>query len=134
MRPGARALILTEDAMTVGQFMDAARQAGVVWLSLAETIHDAMQHCAYGGHSLAVIDRDLGAADGMDFVRAIRRASEHPSRRMPVIVVSERTGSSDLWDAEALGVNAYIEKPISVAMLSRRIAQVFDDEVAAPPA
>lgn len=129
MRPGARALILTANPQTAAQFMDATRQARIGWLSLAETVHDAMQHCAYGGHSLAVIDRDLDAADGLDFVRALRQTPDHPSCRMPVIVVSERTSPTDLWDAETLGVSAYVAKPISVASLSHQIAEVFSADV-----
>lgn len=132
MRPSARALILTVDPQTVATFISATRQARVGWLSLAETVEDALRHCAFGGHSLAVIDRDLDAADGLDFVHAIRRAPDHPSHRMPVIMVAAHAAPADRSTAEAAGVMAYFAKPVSVPALSDQIARVFDD-VASPP-
>ncbi len=132
MRPGARALILTADRSAVGQVLVALRQAGVDWVSLAETVAEAVQHCAYGGHSLAVVDRDLDAIDGMDFVHALRRAPDHPSYRMPIIMVSSRATAADASDALAAGVTAYLAKPISVDMLSACVVQVFNEGPAAP--
>jgi DNA-binding response OmpR family regulator len=132
MRPSARALILTANPQTVSQFIHATRQARIDWLSLAETVQDAMHHCVFGGHSLALVDRDLDAADGLDFVHAIRREPDHPSYRMPVIVVSARAGHRDRSAADAAGVVAYFVKPVSVAALSDQITRVFDDVAGRP--
>jgi CheY-like chemotaxis protein len=56
-----------------------------------------------------IADLKMPGVGGLDFIRWLRRESQHKS--MPVIVISSSTIASDVATAYSLGANWFIEKP-----------------------
>ena len=65
---------------------------------------------------LVVLDLGLPDADGVEFIRTVRRES-----MVPIIVLSARTEENDKVEALDLGANDYITKPFGTAELLARV-------------
>lgn len=73
---------------------------------------------------VVVADLKMPAFDGLEFVRWLRKESEHKS--VPVIVVSSSTIPSDVSQAYASGANWFIEKPLDPARYDSFAAALRD--------
>jgi two-component system response regulator RegX3 len=69
---------------------------------------------------LALIDINLGAWNGLDLLRALRRRG-----RLPVILLSGRSGEDDKVQGLELGADDYITKPFGHRELVARIRAVL---------
>jgi CheY-like chemotaxis protein len=76
-----------------------------------------------GGHDVVLMDIALSGIDGIEATRRIRRFAG-PAGRIPIIGVSGRTESSDAEAGKAAGMDAYLRKPASAAILSEALAAV----------
>ena len=65
---------------------------------------------------LAILDLGLPDADGVEFIRFVRKES-----RMPIIVLSARDSERDKVEALDLGANDYVTKPFGNGELLARI-------------
>ena len=65
---------------------------------------------------LVLLDLGLPDMDGEEFIRTVRYSS-----RVPIIVLSARTGEHDKVSALDLGANDYITKPFGTAELLARV-------------
>jgi two-component system, OmpR family, KDP operon response regulator KdpE len=65
---------------------------------------------------LIILDLGLPDLDGMDIIRAIRGYT-----RIPIVVLSGRTGSGDKVDALDAGADDYVTKPFDVNELVARL-------------
>src|SRR5436309_1717710 len=68
---------------------------------------------------IVIVDLDLPDMDGVDVVRAVRRATDGP-----LIVVSSRSADIDSIAALDAGADDYMVKPLSVAELMARVRAV----------
>jgi len=69
----------------------------------------------------AALFMDLGTAGtkGFDMVRRIRSGQTHPSLRVPIIALMERSAKTDFDSASAAGVEALLYKPFEAEELRR---------------
>jgi CheY-like chemotaxis protein len=76
-----------------------------------------------GGHDVVLMDIALSGIDGIEATRRIRRLPG-PVGRIPIIGVSGRTDPGDAAAGKAAGMDAYLRKPASAAVLSEALAAV----------
>lgn len=76
-----------------------------------------------GGYDLVLMDVTLPVMDGLAATRAIRALRGHAAT-VPVIGISGRTGASEEQAAIAAGMNAFLMKPVSPAMLAQTLARL----------
>ena len=74
-----------------------------------------------GAHDLLLMDVTLAGMDGLAATRAIR-ALGGPAARVPIIGISGRSEPRDRDAALAAGMNAFLAKPVSPAVLSETVA------------
>jgi two-component system response regulator RegX3 len=70
--------------------------------------------------TLVLLDMDIVSLSGWDLLRQIREASE-----IPVIVVSNTTGTSNMVKALDMGADDYVVKPFECQLLLARIGAVL---------
>ena len=70
-------------------------------------------------YDLVLLDLHMRAMDGMETLRAIRRSPRHGS--MPVMMLTGDSDESVVADAKALGVGAFLVKPVDATILFERI-------------
>jgi CheY-like chemotaxis protein len=94
---------------------------------VAEPVHDASRAvdlCLEHRPNVVLMDIEFKAGiDGIEATRRIRRFAG-PAGRIPIIGVSGRTESSDAEAGKAAGMDAYLRKPASAAILSEALAAV----------
>ena len=78
-----------------------------------------------------VCDLEMQPLSGIEFLREIRSNNDHGARvrTIPIILVSDQTDATTIDKILAAGANAFVSRPISMAMLAERIRQIL----ASPP-
>lgn len=77
----------------------------------------ALDRALEGDIDLIILDVGLPSMDGFEVLRAVRAAGE----RMPVIMLTARSATSEAVDGLDAGASDYVPKPFSVAELMARV-------------
>jgi CheY-like chemotaxis protein len=92
-------------------------------VDFAGTGEDAVAAVTRGGYDLVLMDVTLPGMNGLEATRAIR-ALEGSAARVPIVGVSGRTEPRDAEAAKAAGMNGFLAKPVSPAVLSDMVASL----------
>ncbi len=94
----------------------------------APSAADALRLCRYNHPDLLLLDLGLPDASGLDVLREIREADGMESRfdpRLPIIVLTGRSGLTDRVRGIDLGADDYVQKPFSYEELRSRVQAVL---------
>jgi DNA-binding response OmpR family regulator len=94
----------------------------------APSASDALRLCRYNHPDLLLLDLTLPDASGLDVLREIREADGIDSRfdpRLPVIVLTGRSGDTDRVRGLDSGADDYVVKPFRYPELRARIGAVL---------
>jgi DNA-binding response OmpR family regulator len=94
----------------------------------APSAADALRLCRYNHPDLLLLDLALPDASGLDVLRTIRDADGVDSRfdpRLPIIVLTGRSGSTDRVRALDMGADDYVQKAFLYEELRARITAVL---------
>src|ERR1700748_2886910 len=94
----------------------------------APTASDALRLCRFNHPDLLLLDLSLPDASGLDVLREIREADGVASRfdpRLPVIVLTGRSGDTDRVRGLDSGADDYVVKPFKYDELRARINAVL---------
>lgn len=94
----------------------------------APSASDALRLCRYNHPDLLLLDLNLPDASGLDVLREIREADGVDSRfdpRLPVIVLTGRSGDTDTVRGLDSGADDYLTKPFAYPELRARIGAVL---------
>jgi two-component system, OmpR family, KDP operon response regulator KdpE len=83
----------------------------------AETAAKALALIASASPDIAILDLGLPDLDGLDIIRKVRADGS----KMPIIVLSSRSGEHGKVEALDLGADDYVTKPFGIAELVARI-------------
>lgn len=86
------------------------------------SVEGATDEIVRTGCSLVIVDINLSDGSGIDLVRQIR--AHEKLRKIPVIAFSSSVSEQDVSDCYIAGVNAYMEKPLSIDTY-RKFARAF---------
>jgi DNA-binding response OmpR family regulator len=94
----------------------------------APTAADALRLCRYNHPDLLLLDLALPDASGLDVLREIRESDGVHARydpRLPIIVLTGRSGATDRVRGFDLGADDYVQKPFGYDELRARITAVL---------
>ena len=94
----------------------------------APSASDALRLCRYNHPDLLILDLTLPDASGLDVLREIREADGIDSRfdpRLPVIILTGRSGDTDRVRGRDSGADDYVVKPLRYPELRARISAVL---------
>ncbi len=83
----------------------------------AETGEEALAMIGAAKPDVAILDLGLPGLDGLDVIRGVRATGS----KMPIIVLSSRSGERGKVEALDLGADDYVTKPFGIAELVARI-------------
>ena len=75
---------------------------------------------------IALLDWEMGPADGHRFLHRVRHDPHSPNPHLPVIMVTGYADREHVFAARDAGVNEYVVKPLSVKTLLDRIQAVIE--------
>lgn len=80
--------------------------------------------CSVAPH-LVLLDWDMPTMSGAEFVKNVRSPATFPQPDVPIVVLSGHRDGSCVAEAQRLGVNAYLVKPVLGRALSECILTVI---------
>lgn len=118
-----RVLCVDDDAVMRSVIRSALQRRGCRDVVQATDGLDALDLCAGRTFDLIICDFQMSPMTGLDFLRAL--ASSGLGEGWPVIMLSADTNPATIQDAQALGVSAWVGKPVSVQTLIERVSTVL---------
>lgn len=113
--PAARVLVI-DDEPQIRKFIDISLRSQGYKTQLADTGEQGLSILATQGADLVILDLGLPDRDGQDVLRELRQWS-----RVPVIVLTVRSGEDQKVALLDAGANDYVTKPFGIEELMARI-------------
>jgi two-component system, OmpR family, alkaline phosphatase synthesis response regulator PhoP len=116
-------ILVADDSPTIRGMVTAQLRADGYEVLEAVDGQQALELARSGDPDLLVLDKVMPGLDGLEVVRALR---EDPQLRpVPVVMLTEQTGETDVLGGFTLGVRDYIPKPFSPDELSTRVRRAL---------
>lgn len=93
-------------------------------IAQADDGSSAKQKLKSGSYDFVITDWNMPGVTGLELLRHIRKTDE--LKHIPVLMITAEGSRSQVLDAARAGVNSYIMKPFSPAMLKQKIDKIFD--------
>ena len=122
--PAARVLVI-DDEPQIRKFIDISLRSQGYKTQLADTGEQGLSILATQGADLVILDLGLPDRDGQDVLRELRQWS-----RVPVIVLTVRSGEDQKVALLDAGANDYVTKPFALLRNASRQGEaqpVYDD-------
>jgi two-component system chemotaxis response regulator CheY len=124
--PVAAALkvLIVDDQFSVRQMTRMTlEQLGIRYVHESENGRQALEMAALQPLDLIISDYNMPEMDGLNLLRAVRG---HPMvRKLPFILLTGRGDKELVIKAAQAGVNNYLVKPFTAAILRQKIEQVM---------
>ena len=104
-------------------------EAGLAEQAVAHLFRDKDLHV-----QVALIDLMLPNASGLSVIRKLRNSKRPWRRNLPVAVITSRTDTETYKMATRRGIQAYLLKPLSAAMVNDTVGKLLTDVGVKPPA
>ncbi len=129
-------LVVEDDRLTrqvVVQFLKRGGYTNILEASLAEQAIGILFKDRQTQVNLAIIDLMLPSASGLSIIRKLRNAKAAWRKNMPVAVMTGRTDTDTYKMAARRGIQAYLLKPVSAALLVETVGKLLAAHGIAPP-
>jgi DNA-binding response OmpR family regulator len=124
----APTILIVEDDPVLGTFLADNLAADGYEPLVAETVRDALRELEFRRPDLVVVDLGLPDGSGLDLIGRVRSSDGLATRidpRVPVIVLSGRSGELDRVRGFERGADDFVSKPFFYGELRLRIAAVL---------
>ncbi len=123
MTSASRILVVEDEADIAGLIKHALERAGHSDVQVVGSGDAALKAVAEQPPALVILDLNLPIVSGTDVCRLLRAQSE--TARLPIIMLTARTGESERIAGLDLGADDYITKPFSLRELAARVRAVL---------
>ena len=112
-------VLVVDDSATIRKFVAAALQLkGYKAITAADGL-EALEKMPAQAIDVIITDLNMPDMDGYELIRTIRESPQY--RDIPILVLSSMTDTQHKHDALELGVQAYLEKPLSVEAIQLEV-------------
>jgi len=117
-------VLVVDDQLTMRSLIrNGLQQLGFTDIREASDGEEALRVLVQRPVRLVLSDYNMPKLDGLNLLRAIR--SHPPTKGLAFIMLTGRADSELVQRAAQYGVNNYLVKPFTVAILRQKIEQVF---------
>jgi two-component system, chemotaxis family, chemotaxis protein CheY len=121
-----RRVLVVEDSASARAFVRASLEdeafsstVGGCEVVEASSGFEAMRLLPRVSYDLIITDINMGDINGLELIHFIRKSEHH--RTTPLVIISTQNTERDIERGLALGANAYLPKPFTVAELRDRV-------------
>ena len=119
----SRILVVEDEADIAGLIKHALERAGHSDVQVVGSGDAALKAVAQHLPMLVILDLNLPVVSGIDVCRLLRAQQE--TARLPIIMLTARTGEAERIAGLDLGADDYITKPFSLRELAARVRAVL---------
>lgn len=123
MTASPRILVVEDEADIAGLIKHALERDGGAAVSIVGNGDAALQAVAERLPDLMILDLNLPILSGTEVCRMVR--ARPAWRKLPIIMLTARTGETDRVNGLDLGADDYVTKPFSIRELSARVRAVL---------
>ncbi|MDQ3169400.1 MAG: response regulator transcription factor [Acidobacteriota bacterium] len=123
MAAATRILVVEDEPDIAGLIKHTLERDGAASVTIAATGDDALKAVAAQLPDLLILDLNLPGVSGTDVCRILR--ARPPTRALPIIMLTARTGETDRVAGLDLGADDYVTKPFSLRELAARVRVVL---------
>ncbi len=123
MAAATRILVVEDEPDIAGLIKHTLERDGAASVTIAATGDDALKAVAAQLPDLLILDLNLPGVSGTDVCRILR--ARPPTRALPIIMLTARTGETDRVAGLDLGADDYVTKPFSLRELAARVRAVL---------
>lgn len=116
-----RCLVIDDDRFARTFIIAALNHVGLVYIKEADSADRAMEILNNNKIDIIFLDQEMPKKTGLDFMKEIKSSDNETLKKIPIIMVTIDTKEKTILDAQKLGVDDYVIKPISPLVLRRRI-------------
>lgn len=120
-------VLVVEDDPTIAQVVTELLAAAGHRTTHAPHGLAALAELTRPGIDLAFIDLDLPGIDGLQLTRMLRQRESAGSARLPLIAITARSLGDEQRQALAAGMDGFLRKPLTGAMLEAALAPWLDE-------
>lgn len=102
------------------------RSMGVRDIYEAETAEQALADMRGALPDILLLDHRMEGMDGIALAKFVRTAGDSPNPYLPIIMISAHSEQKNVVAAREAGINEYVAKPVSVAILADRLCAVIE--------
>jgi len=121
--PPAQVLVVEDERDIAALIKHALERGGDAHVSVVGTGDEAIRNIGETPPDLVILDLNLPVLSGLEVCRILR--SRATTARLPIIILTARTGENDRVIGLDLGADDYISKPFSLRELSARVRAVL---------
>ena len=116
-------ILAVDDEVHILELISFNLKAAGYHVVTALTGEEALKRCEVERPSLVLLDIMLPGEDGLTILRRLRDSAE--TRKIPIIIVSAKSGEADAVRGLDSGADDYITKPFGVSELISRVKAVL---------
>ncbi|MBK7348240.1 MAG: response regulator [Gemmatimonadetes bacterium] len=109
-RPAGRRVLLVDDSISVRRVVGAMLERGGFEVTTAVDGVDALERLATTPVDLVLTDLEMPRLNGFELLQDVRRRA--PTRDLPVLVLTSRSGAKHEALARQLGATGFLAKPV----------------------
>lgn len=116
-------ILVAEDHIMNQEFIKKLFQnLGVTHYTIVENGAQAVESVKTGNFDLVLMDCHMPDMDGYDATQTIRSLSDPHNHDIPIVAMTANAMSDDEERCLAIGMNAYISKPISIPVFKHKLS------------
>ncbi len=118
-------ILIVDDFATMRRIIkNLLRDLGFENTDEAEDGAKALPKLQNGDYKFVITDWNMPAMPGIELLKAIR--ADRRLQALPVLMVTAEQRREQIVEAAEAGVNGYIVKPFTAAMLKEKIERIFE--------
>ncbi len=120
-----RRILIVEDSPTMRQLIifSLKRLKNVEFIEASDGV-DALKKLSNSKFNIALIDLNMPIMDGLKLISLMKKDENH--KHIPIVVITTAGRDEDKEKAFALGVNAYITKPIQTNQVLATVKELLE--------
>ncbi|WP_425347667.1 chemotaxis response regulator CheY [Spartinivicinus poritis] len=118
-------ILIVDDFSTMRRIIkNLLRDLGFTNTSEADDGQTALPMLQSGGFDFLVTDWNMPGMTGIDLLKAVR--ADPKLNTLPVLMVTAEAKRDQIIEAAQAGVNGYVVKPFTAAVLKEKIEKIFE--------
>ncbi|MDF1750597.1 MAG: response regulator [Alphaproteobacteria bacterium] len=94
---------------------------GISKITTVMSSHHVLDEITINPIDLVIMDWNMEPMNGIELTKFIRLSEESPNRYLPIIIMSDNTSPSWVFEARDAGVSEFLVKPLTMRSIRQRI-------------